>query len=144
MSISNEVNQQEAAKMFRVDRTSIHAWQKLGMPFISNGKGKPNSYKVGVVIHWRHGRDCFDNLIKWGKVNKHEVSVARCLVLGRIMATEPDENVTKEDINLILKLCQDAKIGKNEAFLALGYCVLAAQYFKNPPIIDEALLRSFY
>ncbi len=144
MGKPNEVNQQEAARMFDVDRTSINAWQKLGMPFISNGKGKPNTYKVGVSIHWRHGRDCFENLIKWGKVNKGEVSLARCLVLGRIMATEPGEIVTKEDIRLVFKICQDAKIGKNEAFLALGYCVLVVHYFKNPPIINEALLRSFY
>lgn len=51
-----ELNQTEIAGWFDVDRTTITQWQRDGMPYISHGKGKPNSYDAYLCSLWEIGR----------------------------------------------------------------------------------------
>ena len=43
-------NQGEVAQAFGVDRSTIHAWQRRGLPYIDNGKGKPSAYVPPLVF----------------------------------------------------------------------------------------------
>ncbi len=40
------------AQAFGVDRSTIHAWQRRGLPYIDNGKGKPSAYVPPLVLRW--------------------------------------------------------------------------------------------
>ena len=46
------VNQNELAEMFGVDRTTITAYQREGMPYTKGGCGKENAYPVTLCMYW--------------------------------------------------------------------------------------------
>ena len=136
---NNTVNQQELSEILEVDRVTINAWQNKGMPFTSNGKGNLNSYNIGTAIHWRAGKDGFNNLVKWNKVDRREITPIRCFILGRLFSLFDD--VCRSEIKHIIDSCQRAGFEKSETLLALGYCIALIRHFKSAPVIDASLLN---
>lgn len=56
MTARIRANQGDLAEIMGVDRTSIHAWQRSGMPHISQGAGKAVIYIVPLCMRWRLGQ----------------------------------------------------------------------------------------
>lgn len=51
------VNQGDLADLLGVDRGTVHALQRQGMPYTPGGRGKPNTYDAPVCMYWRYGLD---------------------------------------------------------------------------------------
>jgi len=85
----NDLNQSEIAASFDVDRTTVNQWQKLGMPYKPGGRGKPNRYNAGQVIHWYGGR------IYCEKKNLTIKDPALLALLGQSIAIKDDPDWQK-------------------------------------------------
>ncbi|SEO92479.1 hypothetical protein [Aquisalimonas asiatica] len=55
--MNKQLNQHELAELLDVDRTTIGAFQRRGMPYRSQGRGRPNLYDGPVCMHWFYGSE---------------------------------------------------------------------------------------
>lgn len=54
----DNLSQGELAKLIEVDRATIHAWGREGMPYKKpSRKGEKGAYSLSACIHWRAGHD---------------------------------------------------------------------------------------
>ncbi|MFP1495490.1 hypothetical protein ACLB1Q_33190 [Escherichia coli] len=53
------VSQQEIAERFQVNRTTIRAWTKQGMPYLNADRGKSGGYHIGHTLLWSSGKSHF-------------------------------------------------------------------------------------
>ena len=51
------LSQGELADIIGVDRSTIHAWQRDGLPYEAQGRGKPGRYIAPVALNWWGGRE---------------------------------------------------------------------------------------
>ena len=135
----NEVTQTELARMLDVDRTTIHAWQNKGLPYISHGKGKPNTYRTGVAIHWMVGREKLQELVDNKKIDKSQMTTTRCILLGRLLA-HIESPATSEDFDIMVDMCGD--VSREQVLMDIGYCArLMEQYCQGGPRFHKNLLN---
>ncbi|EDT6432567.1 terminase small subunit [Salmonella enterica subsp. enterica] len=100
MSDDNIMNQQQVAQAFRVDRTTVRAWTKRGLPFIQGDQGKENQYYSGLTMWWVLGDEFARN------DGLEELSAIQKIIYARCMATEihrkdgicTDEDMASEEI----------------------------------------------
>jgi phage terminase Nu1 subunit (DNA packaging protein) len=52
-----QMSQAEIAGLFRVDRTTVSAWGRAGMPYKPSGRGSESGYNPSIVIYWRVWQD---------------------------------------------------------------------------------------
>lgn len=101
MSDDNTMNQQQIAQAFRVNRTTVRAWTKRGLPFIQGDQGKENKYHAGLTMWWVLGDEFARN------DGLEELSAIQKIIYARCMATEihrkdgissTDEDMASEEI----------------------------------------------
>ncbi|EBP3537082.1 terminase small subunit [Salmonella enterica subsp. enterica] len=98
MNDINIMNQQQIARAFRVDRTTVRAWTKRGLPFIQGDKGKENQYHHGITMWWMLGDEfARDRALNLTAVQK--IIYARHLAT-KIQPIEPDEDMASEEVML--------------------------------------------
>lgn len=84
------VSQQELATIFGVNRTTVRAWTKQGLPCLEGDKGKPHMYHPGIAMWWRKGRQYA------GVLCTSELSALQQIALARAYI-EDDEITTDSD-----------------------------------------------
>lgn len=55
MSNQDILNQSQLAQAFSVNRTTVRAWTKRGLPFVQGDQGKENQYYHGITLWWMLG-----------------------------------------------------------------------------------------
>ena len=56
------ISQHELAQIIGVNRTTITEWQRQGLPYEPQGRGKENRYIAPVVINWWAGRRLIEQM----------------------------------------------------------------------------------
>ena len=56
------ISQHELAQIIGVNRTTITEWQRQGLPYEPQGRGKENRYIAPVAINWWAGRRLIDQM----------------------------------------------------------------------------------
>lgn len=79
------VNQQEIAEHFGVNRTTVRAWTKRGLPYLEADQGKPGRYHIGHTLWWVLGGNHLERI-----GFKESVSGLDRIMLARIMSNERD------------------------------------------------------
>lgn len=77
------VSQQEIAEHFKVNRTTIRAWTKAGLPYLEADRGKPAGYHIGHTLWWFTGRKHFEDMECSGKATALET-----IMFARLLANE--------------------------------------------------------
>lgn len=94
------MNQGDIAKTFSVDRSSIHQWQRKGLPYIAAPRGKEARYIGPLAFRWWLGRRVRR---KWGvKLNGAVDAVAFAHALIR---HEGGDTYAPEKVVADLKRC---------------------------------------
>ncbi|EDT6432566.1 hypothetical protein WP66_002797 [Salmonella enterica subsp. enterica] len=71
------VSQQEIAEHFKVNRTTIRAWTKSGLPYLEADRGKPAGYHIGHTLWWFLGRERFKAMEYSGATALETIMLAR-------------------------------------------------------------------
>ncbi|HCM1954419.1 TPA: hypothetical protein N3A08_003511 [Salmonella enterica subsp. salamae serovar 9,46:z4,z24:z39:z42] len=71
------VSQQEIAEHFKVNRTTIRAWTKVGLPYLEADRGKPAGYHIGHTLWWGLGRERFKAMEYSGATALETIMFAR-------------------------------------------------------------------
>ncbi|ENM1233000.1 hypothetical protein AB6R86_004623 [Salmonella enterica] len=83
------VSQQEIAEHFKVNRTTIRAWTKSGLPYLEADRGKPAGYHIGHTLWWFLGRERFKAMEYSGATALETIMLAR-LDVNEKMGEEAD------------------------------------------------------
>jgi hypothetical protein len=87
-----ELNQASAAATMQVDRTTIRAWAKAGMPYTPpDERGKEGSYRHGVLLYWSMWRAMRDRLKLADLRPLQALAVARASVIEKASRTRDEE-----------------------------------------------------
>ncbi|AYN28651.1 hypothetical protein D8682_17715 [Buttiauxella sp. 3AFRM03] len=101
------VSQQELADNFGVDRTTIRAWTKQGLPCIEGDRGKSHQYHPGITMWWRVGAQYAE------KMKLRNLTGVQCIALGREYA---DIDATEHNIDDFVTYIAGIGIGEVEAY----------------------------
>lgn len=71
------VSQQEVAEHFKVNRTTIRAWTKAGLPYLDADRGKPAGYHIGHTLWWVMGGERFKVIEYSGATALERIMFAR-------------------------------------------------------------------
>ncbi|EJG7681702.1 hypothetical protein NAK90_005291 [Salmonella enterica] len=71
------VSQQEIAEHFKVNRTTIRAWTKSGLPYLEADRGKSAGYHIGHTLWWFLGRERFKAMEYSGATALETIMLAR-------------------------------------------------------------------
>ncbi|HGG6608018.1 TPA: hypothetical protein ACJG8M_002151 [Salmonella enterica subsp. diarizonae serovar 50:k:z] len=93
MNDDNIMNQQQVAQAFRVNRTTVRAWTKRGLPFIQGDQGKENQYYSGLTMWWVLGDEFARN------DGLEELSAIQKIIYARCVATKIHHKDGLLDIN---------------------------------------------
>lgn len=85
------VSQQEIAEHFKVNRTTIRAWTKLGMPYLDADRGKSGGYHIGHTLLWCTGKSHLEAM-----EYHRETSALEKIMLARLISSERDEYYSEE------------------------------------------------
>ncbi|HCK2662604.1 TPA: hypothetical protein O1K60_000700 [Escherichia coli] len=85
------VSQQEIAEHFKVNRTTIRAWTKQGMPYLDADRGKSGGYHIGHTLFWCMGKSHLDAIEYHG-----ETSALEKIMVARLISSERDEYFSEE------------------------------------------------
>ena|ERR1700722_2784500 len=78
-------SQQQVAELMGVDRTTVRAWTKSGMPFINHGPGKSSEYDTSIVLYW------YASVIQRNSRPLPDMSPCRRLAVARALADRNDD-----------------------------------------------------
>ena len=85
------VSQQEIAEHFNVNRTTIRAWTKQGMPYLNADRGKSGGYHIGHTFFWYSGKSHLQT------IGYHvETSALEKIMFARLLSSERDEYSSEE------------------------------------------------
>ncbi|HCN6359533.1 TPA: hypothetical protein N6Z78_005456 [Escherichia coli] len=85
------VSQQEIAEHFKVNRTTIRAWTKQGMPYLNADRGKSGGYHIGHTLFWYSGKSHLQT------IGYHvETSALEKIMFARLLSSERDEYSSEE------------------------------------------------
>ncbi|MEN0581912.1 hypothetical protein AAIG39_23345 [Phytobacter palmae] len=96
------VSQQEVAEHFGVNRTTIRAWTKQGMPYLEADRGKPGGYHIGHVMWWCMGKDRFEEIGHEGKTSTLEKIMFARLASSELNGAYGEEFERKFDDDLLI------------------------------------------
>jgi len=106
------LTQAQLADLVGVDRTTVRAWQKHGMPFTApEEKGKPASYCGPLALNWWGGHRAAD---KWSLT----LSALEKIALGLSLGTEGGPN-TEERATLLDNAARHG-FSREDTLAALG------------------------
>ncbi|MCY1696637.1 hypothetical protein OVA10_00755 [Lelliottia sp. SL45] len=102
MSQNFLVSQQELADNFNVNRTTVRAWTKNGLPYIPGDQGKSHQYHPGITMWWRVGT------MRAEKMYLPDLTAAQRIALAR------EYGEVDESHNVDAFVCYLAKVGIDE------------------------------
>jgi DNA-binding XRE family transcriptional regulator len=122
------MSQAEVAGLLGVDRTTIGAWGRAGMPFDPRGRGKESSYSPSIAIFWQ----------VWQTLRREfrlkDCSPVKALAVALVFAADQDhserynrKNFREQFPKLAAGFADDAEIAS-----AIGYAeAIADTKFRN-------------
>lgn len=112
-------SQQEVAQFMDVDRTTIRAWTKGGMPYKAGGRGATGEYDAGIVFYW------WASLIHRNKYTLPKMSPCRQLAVARAFVDRNDdqkeERLSRSEFPECFRKMVAGHFQKNEIEQAIAY-----------------------
>ena len=98
------LSQQEIADQFGVDRTTVRAWTKRGLPFIEGDKGKPGRYQLGHVLFWVRGQEGLKELGMTGELHPLDCIMHSREIMLSMVGEEEDKQEYEKKFNKGLEI----------------------------------------
>ena len=109
------VNQAEIAKVLGVDRTTVHRYQREGMPYRSQRQGKAAGYCVPVCLHWFMGREALRDTDHSRRLNEPLFP----MLFSRAMMY-PAGEPWADTLASVVRLTEAAGRARDDALLVVG------------------------
>lgn len=101
-------NQQRVAEALEVDRTTIRAWAKKGMPYIQGDRGKENIYHISTCMWWMLGKEFAE------KRKIEGLTAVQQIIFARVIADEYDPGDDLASEEWMSKILSNVGIGLDE------------------------------
>lgn len=117
----NNVSQSAIAEFFGVDRTTVRAWQKKGLPHINNGKGKSLTFVGPLAVRWRIGQKAGLEY----KIDTSDPLTSICFGYAVDYYSSDEFTWTHESLLSDLQKCLD--VTPEKFHQTFGYCLAIAR-----------------
>lgn len=109
------MNQAELAKQLGVDRTTIGAWVKKGLPCIKGDQGKPHIFHFGCSLWWMLGKEFAEKRKITG------LNAAQQIIFARAVADERDPGDDLAGESWMIPMLSQVGIGREDIIREIGF-----------------------